>query len=238
MGPLPVVMLHGIRVGGECWNPTAEALEWTRPVALPDLPGHGDRIGEVFRMDEAVATTLDAIDRLGGRALVAGYSLGGYVGMATAGRYPDRVAGLLAIGSTILPNVVTMSLYGAFVRGMTVSSKVGDSMSAWAFKRFLPAEVSSAFVQAGIDTSVMPVVVAELRRFNPLVELGRYPGQVWLVNGEYDHFRVHERRFLDACQHGNLSLWPGKFHLNTMGETELIARTVNEVCSVLEAQDS
>ncbi|MFI0904400.1 alpha/beta fold hydrolase [Streptomyces sioyaensis] len=46
-------------------------------VHVRDLPGHGSRRGEPFTIAGAVAAVADAIDELGGRALLVGLSLGG-----------------------------------------------------------------------------------------------------------------------------------------------------------------
>jgi pimeloyl-ACP methyl ester carboxylesterase len=47
-----------------------------------------------YDMDAACEVVADCITELGGRALVVGLSLGGYVGIATAARHPALVAGL------------------------------------------------------------------------------------------------------------------------------------------------
>ncbi|MFD0901722.1 alpha/beta fold hydrolase, partial [Actinomadura sediminis] len=85
------------------WGPLAERLRERHRVAAPGLPGHGRRRGERFTMDGAVDAVAETIDALGGRALVAGLSLGGFVGIAAAARHPGRVAGLVAMGCTTRP---------------------------------------------------------------------------------------------------------------------------------------
>ncbi len=87
--PLPVVFAHGTRVSGTMWRPVMQSVGAHRPVAASDLPGHGRRRGEPFTIDAAAAAVADTIDQLGGRALVVGLSLGGYVGIADAGLAPS-----------------------------------------------------------------------------------------------------------------------------------------------------
>ncbi|MFV2171777.1 alpha/beta fold hydrolase [Actinomadura sp. LOL_016] len=98
---LPVVLVHGIRVSGTMWGPVADALADRLRVAAPDLPGHGRRRGERFTMDGAVDAVTEAIDGLGGRALVAGLSsevfpqaveaVCGMDPLAALASYPGRV---------------------------------------------------------------------------------------------------------------------------------------------------
>ncbi|WP_262391703.1 alpha/beta fold hydrolase [Nocardiopsis sp. CNR-923] len=83
---VPIVLVHGMRVSGSMWRPQVEWLrERGRTVVAPDLPGHGSRRGEVFSLGAAVDTVLGAIEGVGGRALLAGLSLGGFVSIAAAG---------------------------------------------------------------------------------------------------------------------------------------------------------
>lgn len=95
---LPIVLLHGIRLSRTMWQPVQDRLH--HPAHAIDLPGHGTRRGERFTLDAATQAVADAIDAAGGQALVAGLSMGGYVAIATAERFPERVAGLVAIGCT------------------------------------------------------------------------------------------------------------------------------------------
>lgn len=108
----PVLLLHAALQTHESMAPLIEALSplGLRLIAV-DLPGHGrsvlpgqggpahhDRL-TIGGMADAVA---DLIDRLGlGRPPVAGYSLGGMVGIELALR--GRVAGLVVLASRIRP---------------------------------------------------------------------------------------------------------------------------------------
>jgi pimeloyl-ACP methyl ester carboxylesterase len=223
---LPVVFVHGIRISGTAWRPVADLVGAFRPVAAPDLPGHGSRRGEPFTLDASVAAVANAIDDIGGAALLVGHSLGGYVGVATAGRHPDRVAGLVAIGCTRLP-------HGAFAAGFRMVARlagayphVGDRLSARVFRRALPASVAEATLAGGLACEVMPQVVDAITGLDPLTWLRGYPGQVWLVNGERDPFRANEELFLRACHDGHLTVLPGRGHISCLAEPTVLADIV------------
>ncbi|WP_331766186.1 alpha/beta hydrolase [Embleya sp. NBC_00896] len=232
---LPIVFVHGIRVSGTMWRPVMEVVGDRHRVVAPDLPGHGRRRGEPFTMPAAVDTVAEAIDGLGGRALVVGLSLGGYVGIATAGRHPDRVAGLVAIGCTALPRGV---LAGAARGPAGLAARypeAGNRLSAWAFRRALPEPVAEAVLSGGLACEVVPSAMEAVVGMDPPASLAAYPGPVWLVNGARDPFRSNERAFLRACRDGRLSLWPGRGHITGLADTGALARTVLDAATVAGA---
>ncbi|MFZ5941868.1 MAG: alpha/beta fold hydrolase [Bacteroidota bacterium] len=98
-----IVFLHGYLESGEIWDPFYRRFTGNRKVIIPDLPGHGKSgtWGEIHRMEElaeAVVAVLDA--EHAGRACVLGHSMGGYVAMAFAAAFPQRLSGLGLIHST------------------------------------------------------------------------------------------------------------------------------------------
>ncbi|MEU5211683.1 alpha/beta fold hydrolase [Streptomyces sp. NPDC020742] len=230
---LPLVFVHGTRVSATMWQPVIQAIGARHPVAAPDLPGHGARRGEPFTLSGAVEAVVAAIDTLGGRALVTGLSLGGYVALATAGRHPERVAGLVAMGCTAVPRGTLGAVYRGAARLSGRYPQRADRLSAFAFRRALPGPLARAMVAGGLDCAVVPSVVAAVSVMDPLASLSAYPGPVWLVNGERDHFRRDERRFLRACHQGRLVIRPGCGHLGVLADATAVARQVCDAASVV-----
>ncbi|QIK10707.1 alpha/beta fold hydrolase [Streptomyces sp. ID38640] len=233
---LPIVFVHGMRVSGTMWRPVIQVIGERHPMAAPDLPGHGDRRGEPFGIPDAVAAVTDAVDELGGRALLVGLSLGGYVALATAGAHPDRVLGLVAMGCTALPR----GLFGAAYRGAArLAARHPDEanrLSAFAFRRALPRPQADAMVAGGLSSGITPSIVEAVQGMDPLASLSAYPGPVWLVNGERDHFRCHERRFLHACRDGRLIIRPKCGHLTSLNGATDVARQVLDAAAVITAR--
>jgi len=228
-GTLPVVFVHGLRVTGTMWQPLRKVVEPAHPSAAPDLPGHGRRRGEPFTVEAAARVVADTIDQLGGRALVVGQSLGGYVGIAAAARHPERVAGLVAIGCTARPVGTFAAVFRQLAWLAGRYPEIANRLSAGGFRRVLPAPMAEAMVAGGLSCEVLPQVVAEVTRLDVLNELAAYPGRVCLVNGARDHFRADERRFLDACRDGRLLVLPGRGHIDCLVEVESLARIVTEL---------
>ncbi|MEU8686650.1 alpha/beta fold hydrolase [Streptomyces sp. NPDC048611] len=233
---LPIVFVHGTRVSGTMWHPVIQALGDRHPTAAPDLPGHGVRRGEPFSMSGAVEAVTDAMDQLGGRALLVGLSLGGYVALATAAAHPDRALGLVAMGCTALPHGSFGAVYRGLARLAAGHPEGVNRLSAFAFRRALPRRQADAMVAGGLSSEVVPGVVDAVRAMDPLASLSAYPGPVWLLNGERDHFRRDERRFLHACRDGRLALRPGCGHLTGLADTAGLAGQVRDAAAVITAR--
>lgn len=230
---LPIVFVHGIRVSGAMWAPHRNLLA-PAPIRTPDLPGHGVRRGEPFTLAAAVRTVVDAIDEVGGRALVVGHSLGGYAGIATAARHPHMVAGLVASGTTLVPGRLLTSAFSLAHKALSRMRDGGEAVSRAQFRGLLPPAVAEPVLAAGIATEVIPQVVAAAARFDPLTDLGSYPGPVWLVNGAHDHFRTNERRFVRVCWDGRLIVVPRAGHYLPMVRAAEFSRIVRD-CAVVAA---
>ncbi|GIG69922.1 alpha/beta fold hydrolase [Phytomonospora endophytica] len=225
---LPMVFVHGIRISGTVWRPVTAIVGREHPVATPDLPGHGSRKDAPFTLDAAVDTVARAIDAVGGRALLVGHSMGGYVSIATAARHPGRVAGLVALGCTATPRGPLLAIYRMAARMASANQRRADRFSAWAFRRTLPQAVAEAMVAGGLDSTTMPQVVDALSGLDPRAELETYPGPVWLVNGARDPFRAEEKAFLKVCRDGRLLVLPRRTHISCLADSDVLARIAGD----------
>ena len=100
-----IVFVHGTRLSRHAWTSQLETLsDEFRTIAL-DLPGHGARSGEPFSLEAAAAVLAITIrdNAVGGRAVVVGLSLGGYVAMTLAASRPELVRGLVIAGASAEP---------------------------------------------------------------------------------------------------------------------------------------
>ena len=102
-----LVFLHGTRVTRAMWTPQVRALSSRYLTVATDLPGHGVLSDVPFRIRDASALVADAIEcAAGGRAIIVGQSLGGYIAMDVAARHPARVAGLVLCNCSSEPRTV------------------------------------------------------------------------------------------------------------------------------------
>lgn len=100
-----VVLLHGFLEASWMWKDIWPELAKRHRVIMIDLPGHGqsDCIGYVHTMEEMADAVSAVIQELGiRRATLVGHSMGGYVSLAFAEKYPDVVKTLVLMQSTAL----------------------------------------------------------------------------------------------------------------------------------------
>ncbi|MEQ9187032.1 MAG: alpha/beta hydrolase [Cryomorphaceae bacterium] len=98
-----VVLLHGFLEASWMWEDIATALSKRYRVVCIDLPGHGksDCLGYVHSMDEMAEAVMAVVRSLRLRRVhLVGHSMGGYVALAFAERWPDHLKGLILYHST------------------------------------------------------------------------------------------------------------------------------------------
>ncbi len=97
-----LVLVHGITANGRAWDSVAAAVRQRRGVGrtriwAPDLRGRGGSgtVGEPYGLGAHVDDLLTLADRAGAEPFVlAGHSMGAFVGALAGGRHPQRLAGL------------------------------------------------------------------------------------------------------------------------------------------------
>ncbi|WP_448628192.1 alpha/beta fold hydrolase [Geodermatophilus sp. URMC 64] len=104
-GGLPLVLVHGTSAHAGWWHSTVPALRGDFDVVAVDLSGHGDSGRRAsYSMAGWAEEVLAVVDGVcGGRALVAGHSIGGLVAAGAAARSPDAVAALVLADSIVEP---------------------------------------------------------------------------------------------------------------------------------------
>lgn len=98
-GP-PVLLLHGIGLNADFWEPQIAVLRQRRWVVAADLPGHGksDPLPEGAGLDDFVAALAQFVKALGSPPLpVIGHAFGAMVALGLALDHPAKVAGLVAL---------------------------------------------------------------------------------------------------------------------------------------------
>lgn len=101
----PIVLLHGYLENMKMWENYAEELAKEYKVILLDLPGHGT--SEVFDEVHSMEIIAGQVNQTLGflevkEAMVVGHSMGGYVTLALADFYFERVKGFILMNSSTL----------------------------------------------------------------------------------------------------------------------------------------
>ena len=101
----PLVLLHGFPLDHHLWDDIVPILEHTFDLIVPDLRGFGESttIDTPYTMDEFALDIAGLLDSLGIRSTaIAGHSMGGYVALAFARLFPNRITGLGLVASQTL----------------------------------------------------------------------------------------------------------------------------------------
>lgn len=99
-GPDPMVCLHGITAQHRAFSAAARELSPSRPLVGVDLRGRGDsgKPPSGYGVDVHAGDVIRVLDHLGlERAVIAGHSMGAFVGLKVALSYPDRVRALVLL---------------------------------------------------------------------------------------------------------------------------------------------
>lgn len=151
------------------------------------------------------------------------------------GGTPTRRRAWSPSAGTAKPGGPFAAIYGLAAGLAGRHPEKANRLSAWGFRRALPAAVAEAVVAGGLACEIAPQVVDAVTAMNPPTPLLDYPGPVWLVNAARDHFRRDERDFLRACRDGRLSVCPGRNHITLLADTAILARIVLDAVVVAEA---
>ena len=92
----PLVLLHGFCEDGNIWKSFAEPLALTVPVFSPDLPGFGSAVPMHHTTIESMAEYVNDYFESSQitNAILIGHSMGGYVALAFAEKYPEKLSGV------------------------------------------------------------------------------------------------------------------------------------------------
>ena len=98
-----IVLLHGYLESGEIWSSFVKQFPKGFRFIIPDLPGHGASgiWGKVHAMDDLARALHTILVAEGiGKVFLAGHSMGGYVTMAFAALFPEKLVAYSLVHST------------------------------------------------------------------------------------------------------------------------------------------
>lgn len=98
-----IIFLHGFLENSTMWNEVIKNLPRAYRKITLDLPGHGksDNIGYIHTMEEMAEVVRALVDlKKLKKITLVGHSMGGYVALAFAEKYPDLVKSLVLMNST------------------------------------------------------------------------------------------------------------------------------------------
>ena len=234
-GP-PIVFVHGALMGRAVWRPQVDALSDRFRCISVDLPGHGSQRDVPFELDEAADGVIRAIDEAaGGRTVLVGLSLGGYVAITVASRHPEKVRGLVIAGSTREPtgaSRIAFELYAAALR--LAPESVVRTLALAYFRRRYGRVVAAAITAGGHFARGGSRAVRRIAGSRFRERLVAYGGPILVINGTLDLvFRIGAGRFLAGVPGVTNRVIPRAGHLSNVDRPEVFTALVEEFVATL-----
>jgi pimeloyl-ACP methyl ester carboxylesterase len=184
-GGLPVLLLHSYAGSTAHWKAQLVHLRHRRRALAMDLRGHGRSDApsghdySVPALAEDVAAVADALELR--RFVLVGHSMGGAAAAAYAGRHPRNVAGLVLAGTPgkSAPEQAQQIIgslrddYDKVMAGYWNSLLEGAQPP-------VRAVLESGISSVGREASL--AMISAIFEFDPLPDLGRYPGPKLIID--------------------------------------------------------
>ena len=237
-----VVLVHGLRTSATMWRRQVAALARHDIEAVAvDLPGHGVRMSDAFTLHSAMevideAMSSEATDAPPVPRLLAGLSLGGYLAIEYAATHPGRIDGLVAASCGTRPRGAGLAGYRRLAAAIARLPDRGRALNDLMVRAFLSDEGVDDVLAGGVALDVMAPALGAVGELDPEAALGRIEVPVWFVNGQFDHFRLEERRLLRAAPDARLVVVPGATHLVSLARPDDFTAVILGVVAELEAR--
>lgn len=98
----PLLLIHGFPLDSSSWNEIIPLLENEFDIITPDLRGFGQSttVETPYSISDMADDLAGLLDYLGiEKTAMAGHSMGGYIALAFARKYPNRLSGLGLVSS-------------------------------------------------------------------------------------------------------------------------------------------
>jgi pimeloyl-ACP methyl ester carboxylesterase len=207
-----LVLVHAMPLDERMWAPQLDAFA-DQELETPNLYDlGGSSIDDWARL---------LLERIEGDLVVVGASIGGYVGLAMARQSPERVRGLLLVGSRIAADPPERRPG----RDEAIRTLQEDGLEAWA-----PNAPAPPPAERTVDEVVRAVTA--LRDRNDHTDVARdFDGPLWVAVGDADPFLpVDEaREIAAAAKHGRVEVFEDTGHFPSRDRPERFNELVREL---------
>jgi len=233
----PLVLLHGYPLDHHLWDDVAPLLEDTFDLILPDLRGFGESttVDSPYTMDDYASDIAGLLDQLGiQKAAIVGHSMGGYVALAFARLYPERVSGLGLVSSQVLADPPDRK-EGRYKSAADVSEKGIGAVVETMAPKFTSDERLQGLARETMERQQPAAFIGALKAMaermdsTPLLSSFKFP--VVIIHGEADALIPIERarEVKKAVPHAHLVELNGAGHIPMMEAKEETARALKHL---------
>jgi len=118
----PVLLIHGVGLNADAWEPQIVTLAARHRVIAIDMPGHGqsDLLPDGSMLSDYVSAIVGLIDALGISPVpVVGHSMGALIALGLALDYPEKIASVVALNAVYCRDPVARSAVEARAAQLT-----------------------------------------------------------------------------------------------------------------------
>jgi 3-oxoadipate enol-lactonase len=240
---IPLLLIHGYPLDHAMWQPQLGGLGDLAQVIAPDLRGFGqsDAPQGVYAMDAHAGDLCALLDALHiRRAVLCGFSMGGYIALAFWRSYASRVLALILVDTRAGADTPEARL-----ARLEMAEQVKQRGSAPAIEAMLPRLLAESTRQTRSD--VVEYVGAMMQRQRPAGIVGALLGmaerpdsttllptitaQTLVVFGAADVITPAQTEgpgLADSIPHARLVVIPNAGHMSSLEQPEAFNRTVRE----------
>lgn len=189
---MPLMLAHGFPLDSSLWDEIIPLLENQFDIITPDLRGFGQSttVETSYSISDMADDLTGLLDHLGiERTALAGHSMGGYVALAFARKYPQRVNGLGLVSSQAAGDPPDRK-EGRYKTAADVAEK-GVSVVVEAMTPKLSADLRvQAFVRGVMEQQSKAGVIGALKamaeREDSMSILSAFTFPIMLIHGDAD----------------------------------------------------
>jgi pimeloyl-ACP methyl ester carboxylesterase len=233
----PMVLLHGFPLDHHVWDDIAPLLEDQFDLILPDLRGFGrsTTVDSLYGMEEFASDVAGLLDTLGiPKAAIVGHSMGGYIALAFARLYPERVSGLGLVASQAAADAPERR-EGRYKSAAEVADKGIASVVEMMTTKFTPDPRLQEYARQSMERQPPAAYIGALKamaeRLDSMALLSSIQYPVVIVHGDADALVPIERarEVKAAVPHAHLVEINGAGHMPMMEAKEKTAQALSQL---------
>src|SRR5258706_1878127 len=195
----PLVLLHGSPLDPPLCDEIVLLLKDSFDLIIPDLRGFGESttIETPYTMNDYASDIASLLDQLSiQKAAVAGHSMGGYVALAFARLYPERISALALVSSQVLADPPDRK-EGRYKSAAEVAEKGIGGVVETMTPKFTSDPQWQAFARKSMEAQQPAAYIGALKAMaervdcTPMLSTIKYP--VVIVHGDADALIPIER---------------------------------------------
>lgn len=230
-----LILVHGAGGNHRHWGSQVRTIETATTYAL-DLPGHGRSggRGQTSIADYAafVVGFMDALQLE--QAVVAGHSMGGATALTLGLQYPQRVAGLVLVGTGARLRVLPAILEGTLNNFRDTIALISRYAYAPGTPRELVRQGQCEMLQ--VDPQVIHDDFAACNSFDVMGQLGGIHSPTLVICGTEDRLTPpkYSQYLVDRIAGAELELIPDAGHMVMVEKPDIVAEAIQSALAKWE----